>query len=436
MAKNKPQIRFQGHQDEWEECKLEKLGTWKRGQALSKTDICSHGKNPCIHYAELFAYKEIIQQIKSRTDLPPIATSSGNDLLFPDSDVTPDGLGRCSALTQKGVILGGGINILELNEQYLAPYCSLNVVKNRKQIIEKVTGATVRHIHSKDLDEVSIYTTTDKLEQKKIGELFRSLDELIEAKEQELEKLRQIKLALLDGMFPSDEPDKLNRGGYNALISSVLQINSQLYLSNPELNVPVIRFRGFTEPWKKVSLSENATFSKGRGYSKADIKKTGTPILLYGSLYTNYNTSIEYVASYADKKDGSIFSTGNEVVVPASGETAEDIARASAIYVKGIILGGDLNIIYPNEDIDPTFLALDITYGRNHKLLVKKAQGISVVHLHNTDIQELDLVMPDKNEQKKICDFFSEQDENIRSAQLQINKLRNIKQACMQKMFA
>ena len=56
--------------------------------------------------------------------------------------------------------------------------------------------------------------------------------------------------------------------------------------------------------------------------------------------------------------------------------------------------------------------------------------------VHNTDIQELDLVMPDKNEQKKIGDFFSEQDENIRSAQLQINKLRNIKQACMQKMFA
>lgn len=167
MAKNKPDIRFNGYENEWQEKKLEKLGTWKRGQALSKSDICSHGKNPCIHYAELFAYKEIIQQIKSRTDLPPIATSSGNDLLFPDSDVTPDGLGRCSALTE-GVILGGGINILELHQEYLAPYCSLNIVKNKKQIIEKVTGSTVRHIHSKDLDEVSIYTTPDILEQQKL----------------------------------------------------------------------------------------------------------------------------------------------------------------------------------------------------------------------------------------------------------------------------
>ena len=213
MAKNNPQIRFQGYQEEWEEKKLQELGKWKRGQSLSKADIINNGANPCIHYAELFAYKEIIQKVKSSTNLPILSASSDNDLLFPDSDVTPDGLGRCSAITQKGVILGGGINILELNEQYLAPYCSLNVVKNRKQIIEKVTGATVRHIHSKDLDEVSIYTTLDKKEQEKIGEFFRNLDELIEAKELELEKLRQIKMALLDGMFPSDEQDKSNRGG-------------------------------------------------------------------------------------------------------------------------------------------------------------------------------------------------------------------------------
>lgn len=216
----------------------------------------------------------------------------------------------------------------------------------------------------------------------------------------------------------------------------MLQNSDLSYMPTKSPNTPAIRFRGFTEPWKTVSISKNATFSKGRGYSKADIRKEGTPILLYGNLYTNYNTIINCVTSYAPKKDGSVLSIGNEVIVPASGETAEDIARASAIYAKGIILGGDLNIIYPNGTIDPTFLALDITYGRNHKFLVKKAQGVSVVHLHNSDIQELDLVLPTKLEQEKIGNFFREQDENIRNAQLQITKLRNIKQACMQKMFA
>lgn len=211
MAKKIPNIRFNGFDEEWEEKKLESLGKWDRGQQLSKSDISPSGKNPCIHYGELFAYDEIITKVHSKTDLEPISTSSGNDILFPDSDVTPDGLGRSSALLQKNVILGGGINILRVVEND-ASFCSLNITKNKKQIIERVTGSTVRHIHSKDLNEVSIFVSPIIHEQQKIGEFFRQLDELISAKEEELAKLRQIKSALLDAMFPSDEQEA-NRGG-------------------------------------------------------------------------------------------------------------------------------------------------------------------------------------------------------------------------------
>ena len=52
--------------------------------------------------------------------------------------------------------------------------------------------------------------TPKPIEQQKIGEFFKQLDELIGAKEEELEKLRQIKLALLDKMFPSDSQDVTN----------------------------------------------------------------------------------------------------------------------------------------------------------------------------------------------------------------------------------
>ena len=41
-------------------------------------------------------------------------------------------------------------------------------------------------------------------EQEQIGEFFRALDELIGAKEEELEKLRQMKAALLESMFPNE----------------------------------------------------------------------------------------------------------------------------------------------------------------------------------------------------------------------------------------
>ncbi|MFY4786011.1 hypothetical protein ACOTVT_11525, partial [Aliarcobacter butzleri] len=82
-------------------------------------------------------------------------------------------------------------------------------------------------------------------------------------------------------------------------------------------------------------------------------------------------------------QQNSILSKGNEVVVPASGETAEDIARASAIKTPNLLIGGDLNIIYPNNEIDNSFLALNISNGRTQKNLSKKAQGKSVVHLRN-----------------------------------------------------
>ena len=110
---------------------------------------------------------------------------------------------------------------------------------------------------------------------------------------------------------------------------------------------PEIRFAGFTETWEQRNTSYLGNFFKGQGYSKADLLPVGTPIILYGQLYTNYQFTITEVNTYAQKKKNTILSKGNEVIVPASGETAEDIARASAVRKKGVILGGDLNIIVP-----------------------------------------------------------------------------------------
>lgn len=50
-------------------------------------------------------------------------------------------------------------------------------------------------------------------------------------------------------------------------------------------------------------------FSKGTGYSKADLKEFGTPIILYGRLYTKYETVIVNVDTFADAKQGSVSRT-------------------------------------------------------------------------------------------------------------------------------
>ncbi len=87
------------------------------------------------------------------------------------------------------------------------------------------------------------------------------------------------------------------------------------------------------------------------------------------------------------------------MVVPASGETAEDIAIASSVRRSGIIFGGDLNVVVPCRELDPDYVALGITYGPAHADLAKRAQGKSVVHIHASDIAEAILPYPGIDEQ-------------------------------------
>ena len=167
-------------------------------------------------------------------------------------------------------------------------------------------------------------------------------------------------------------------------------------------NTPEIRFEGFTDPWEQRKLGELCTFSKGHGYSKADIRDAGTPLILYGRLYTQYESRIEEVDTFTVEQDGSILSRGNEVIVPASGETVEDIAIASSVRRSGIILGGDLNVVTPTGKLDPDYTALAITYSKAHDDLAKRAQGKSVVHVHGNDIAEVEISYPSESEQKRI----------------------------------
>ena len=198
---------------------------------------------------------------------------------------------------------------------------------------------------------------------------------------------------------------------------------------------PKIRFQGYTEDWEQRKLGDVAIFSKGNGYSKGDLCEAGTPIILYGRLYTNYETTIYEVDTYVEEKDNSVFSKGGEVIIPASGETAEDIARASAVENAGILLGGDLNIIEPEESINSSFLALSISNGDSQKELAKKAQGKSVVHVRNDEIKRLTILFPDRKEQDKIVSYFRGLDNLITLHQQKCEKLQKIKKFMLQNMF-
>ncbi|KEQ36245.1 type I restriction modification DNA specificity domain protein [Streptococcus mitis] len=199
--------------------------------------------------------------------------------------------------------------------------------------------------------------------------------------------------------------------------------------------IPIVRFRAFSEPWVQNQLSEVAEFSKGRGYSKKDIQTQGTPIILYGRLYTKYESVISNIDTYANMEKNSVISEGGEVIIPASGESSAEISRASCVTDGGVILGGDLNIVKPHENLDSSFIAITLSNGSQQRELSKRAQGKSVVHLHNSDLKAVKLFYPSYEEQSAIGSLFRTLDDLLSSYKDNLANYQSLKATMLSKMF-
>lgn len=198
---------------------------------------------------------------------------------------------------------------------------------------------------------------------------------------------------------------------------------------------PRLRLSPYKDDWEKFVLKDKASFSTGHGYSKNDLRTVGKPIILYGRLYTNYETIIRDVDTFVTEQPNSILSKGGEIIIPSSGETAEDISVASMIAKAGIIIGGGLNIIKTNE-IEPAFLALLLTFGKPHQDLAKSAQGKTIVHLYNQDISQVDIVIPKtKEEQRTLAYFVDKMDSMIIRTEKELSKLQEVKKAYRSMLF-
>ena len=245
------------------------------------------------------------------------------------------GIGKV-AILRHSACTNQGFQSLVLKDGY-EPYFVYSMGNQLKEKAEAIaSGSTFLEISGKMLANLDIMIP-NREEQIKIASYFQGLDNLITLHQRKLEKIKLLKSAYLSEMFPSE-------GEYK----------------------PKRRFAGFTDAWEQRKLESVASFSKGNGYTKSDLRSTGTPIILYGRLYTKYETSISEVDTFVDVKNGSVFSKGGEVIIPASGETSEDIARAATVENAGILLGGDLNVITPDSSVNSVFLALSISNGNPH----------------------------------------------------------------------
>ena len=120
-------------------------------------------------------------------------------------------------------------------------------------------------------------------------------------------------------------------------------------------------------------------------------------------------------------------SKANDVIIPCSGETAEDIATARCVLNGNILLGGDLNIIRLHG-YDGAFMSYQLN-GRRKYDIAKVAQGVSVVHLYGEHLKGVKTINPCLEEQKKIAKLLSLLDERIATQNKIIEDLKKLKSA-------
>ena len=402
---NKPRIRFRGFTEDWEQRKLGDVADVRDGTHDSPKFYndgfplvtSKNLKDGSIDFSDCsFISKQDFDEINKRSKV------YSGDILFGMIGT----IGNPAIVEHTGFAIKNVALIKEgiiVNNRFIYHLLSSKVFDN--YIARENAGGTQKFIALNQIRNF-IFLAPTLEEQNKIIELLDYISQTITLHQCKLKKLNLAKKSLLQKLFP--------RNG------------SQ---------IPGVRFKGFTDAWEQRKLGDIATFSKGNGYSKSDLSASGNPIILYGRLYTNYETTIRNVDTFVELKDKSVISQGGEVIVPASGETAEDISRASVVKNQGVIIGGDLNVIKVNSLLDPTFLALTISNGEQQKELSKRAQGKSVVHLHNSDLQEVNLIFPLLNEQKEISTIFEKMDNIITLHQRKLERLQEVKKGLLQKMF-
>ena len=204
---------------------------------------------------------------------------------------------------------------------------------------------------------------------------------------------------------------------------------------NNKPNVPNLRFPEFSGEWMSCQLGKIASLSKGEGISKDQRSINGNPCILYGELYTTYSTEIidKVISKTNLPEKGLVKSKANDVIIPASGETAIDISTARCVTRSDVFLGGDLNIIRLKGQ-DGKFFSYQLN-GVRKKDIAKVAQGVSIVHLHGSDLATVQVNYPSIGEQQKISGFLSLIDQRIAIQNRIIEDLKKLRTTLCELMF-
>ncbi len=253
------------------------------------------------------------------------------------------------------------------------------------------------------INDVDVYTT-DYAEQNEIGKYLANFDEMIKLHQREIERLVCVRKAMIEKMFPKDGS-----------------------------NVPVVRFRNFTKPWKLCPFSEIFTerhiidtisdeypqlaFTIEEGVIRPEDKKTNKRDFLIIDKATKKYLQTEY--------DDIIYNPAN-VVYGAIHRNALGKGCVSPIY----------KIFYTDQD--STFMECIVRHPRFIKEISRSMEG-TVKKLRTLKpkafLEMSAYIAPTIEEQRQIGEYFRQMDRLIEIEKEELEKIKHIESACLEKMF-
>ena len=245
-------------------------------------------------------------------------------------------------------------------------------------------------------------------EQNKISNLLDDLDMYITLHQRKLDNLKLKKKALLQKLFPK---------------------NGERY--------PELRFPGFTDAWEQRKLgSIGSTYTGLSGKTKEDFGHGEAQYITYLNVFQNTVSDI----TMTDKVE--IDTTQNEVkygdvLFTTSSETPEEVGMSSVwlghmpnIYLNSFCFG-----FRPNQKIDPYFLGYSLRAPYMRDKIKILAQGISRYNISKNKVMELEISLPNNEEQRLLGNFLRNIDLSITLHQRKLDHLKLQKKALLQQMF-
>jgi len=286
-----------------------------------------------------------------------------------------------------------------LNQEFLIQLS--NRIEYRRLMQKIMVGSTQVHIRNQEYFGIKLNLPT-KPEQQKIATFLTAIDSSIEQLSKKEQLLRSYKKGVMQKIFSREIRFKCDDGGV-------------------------------FEDWIEKRLGDVFNFLRGSSLSKSDMTTNGiTKCIHYGELFTTYKEKIETIKSSTNLIDGQLSKIG-DILMPSSDVTPQGLATASVLLEGNIIIGGDINILRPKQDIDSLFVSYFLNSNKSE--IMKLVTGTTVKHIYNKDVSKLIINLPSLPEQTKIANFLSSLDKQIAQVSEQLAEKKDFKKGLLQKMF-